>query len=88
MVAQLVDTTTGLVLGNQVTPMAVVLDGSRHETSVPLEMVAYTATPASHMELQLAATTVAYAAPQLGGSVTFSSIQLTLPVASGLTPAR
>ncbi len=40
--AQLVDTTTGLVLGNQITPVPVDLDGSTHSTSVPLEIVAYT----------------------------------------------
>jgi ABC-2 type transport system ATP-binding protein len=84
--AQLVDTSTGLVLGNQVTPIAVTLDGHSHTMSVPLEMVAYTATPASHLELQLVATTVAYAQPQLGGSVTFSTIRLSLPVAASLTP--
>lgn len=85
--AQLVDTSTGLVLGNQVTPVAVTLDGRTHSTSLPLEIVAYTATPSSRVELQLVATTVAYATPQLGGSVTFSSVHVTLPVASSLTPA-
>jgi ABC-2 type transport system ATP-binding protein len=84
--AQLVDTSTGLVLGNQVTPVPVTLDGSTHTVSIPLEIVAYTATPASHVELQLVATTVAYATPRLGGSVDFSSIRLALPVASTLTP--
>jgi ABC-2 type transport system ATP-binding protein len=83
--AQLVDTSTGLVLGNQVTPIPVALDGSTHTVSIPLEIVAYTATPASHVELQLVATTVAYATPRLGGSVDFSSIRLALPVASTLT---
>ena len=83
--AQLVDTTTGLVLGNQITPIAVTLDGAQHSASVPLEIVAYTATPSSHVELQLVATTVAYATPQLGGSVHFSVIRVALPV-STLTP--
>jgi ABC-2 type transport system ATP-binding protein len=84
--AQLVDTSTGLVLGNQITPIDVTLDGHIHTMSVPLEIVAYTATPSSHVELQLVATTVAYARPQLGGSVTFSTIRLSLPVAASLTP--
>jgi len=84
--AQLVDTATGIVLGNQVTPIAVTLDGHPHVATAPLEIVAYTATPASHLELQLVATTVAYATPQLGGSVTFSAIHLALPVAADLTP--
>jgi len=84
--AQLVDTTTGLVLGNQVTPVAVTFDGHAHVASVPMEIVAYTATPSSHVELQLVATTVAYATPQLGGSVTFSAVHVALPVAADLTP--
>ena len=84
--AQLVDTGTGLVLGNQVTPIAVTLDGHTHTVSIPLEIVAYTATASSHVQLQLVATTVAYAPPQLGGSITFSTIHVTLPVAASLTP--
>jgi len=55
--------------------------------SVPLEIVAYAATSSSHVELQLVATTVAYAQPRLGGSVTFSAIHLTLPVGANLTNA-
>ena len=78
------DESTGLVLGNQVTPIAVTLDGRSHTTTVPLEMVAFTATPSSRLELQMVATTVAYSQPQLGGSVDFTQIHLALPVASGL----
>jgi ABC-2 type transport system ATP-binding protein len=84
--AQLVDRSTGLVLGNQVTPVPVVLDGARHEVRVPLEIVAYTATPSSDVELQLVATTVSYAPPRLGGAVHLTSIRLALPTAAGLTP--
>jgi ABC-2 type transport system ATP-binding protein len=84
--AQLVDKATGLVLGNQVTPVAVTLDGKRHITTVPLEMVAFTAEPTSDVELQLVATTVSYEQPRLGGSVTFSTVHIALPVASTLTP--
>ena len=84
--AQLVDTDTGIVLGNQITPIAVTLDGHPHTASVPLEIVAYTAMPSSHLELQLVATTTAYATPQLGGSVTFTTVRVALPVASTLTP--
>ncbi len=84
--AQLVDTGTGIVLGNQITPIAVTLDGHAHTVTVPLEIVAYSATPSSHLELQLVATTVAYATPQLGGSVSFSAVHVALPVAATLTP--
>ena len=84
--AQLVDESTGLVLGNQITPIDVTLDGHTHSTSVPLEMVAFTGHPNDHIELQLVATTVAYAVPRLGGSIDFAHIHVALPVASHITP--
>jgi ABC-2 type transport system ATP-binding protein len=84
--AQLVDESTGLVLGNQVTPVAVTLDGKAHTTSVPLEIVAFTVKPGARIMLQLVATTVAYAQPRLGGSVTFSHVGIVLPVAATLAP--
>ncbi len=82
--AQLVDKSSGLVLGNQITPIDVTLDGRSHTTSVPLEMVAFTGTPRDHLELQLVASTVAYSRPRFGGSVDFTRIHLALPVASNL----
>ncbi len=82
--AQLVDDSTGIVLGNQVTPIAVTLDGRPHTTTVPLEMVVFTGTPQSHLELQLVASTVTYGKPRFGGSVEFTRAQLALPVASGI----
>ena len=78
--AQLVDDTTGLVLGNQITPIEVVLDGASHTIDVPLEMVAQHIEPGTSLTLQLVATTVAYATPQLGGTVTFDDITISLPV--------
>ena len=84
--AQLVDRSTGTVLGNQVTPIPVILDGATHTVRVPLEIVAFTAVPSSTIDLQLVDTTVTYAVPRLGGSVHFSAIHLSLPVASSLTP--
>jgi ABC-2 type transport system ATP-binding protein len=85
--AQLVDDATGIVLGNQITPIQVTLDGKPHQTSVPLEAIAYTAHAGAHVTLQMVATTTAYAEPRLGGSITFGSIAVSLPVAAGL-PAR
>ena len=54
---------------------------------MPLEIVAFTAEPTSDVELQLVATTVSYEQPRLGGSVTFSTVHIALPVAASLTPA-
>jgi ABC-2 type transport system ATP-binding protein len=85
--AQLVDEASGLTVGNQVTPIEVTLDGESHTAEVDLEVVSYAMSPSSRLTLQLVATTVAYAPPRLGGSVTFDAIDLELPVAEGLTPA-
>jgi ABC-2 type transport system ATP-binding protein len=78
--AQLVDDKTRKVLGNQVTPIALRLDGRRHTASAELEVVAHRVRPGTSVTLQLVATTTAYARPRLGGSVRFESIRLRLPV--------
>jgi len=83
--AQLIDDTTGFVIGNQITPIEVTLDGAGHTAEIPLEVIAFAAHAGSTVTLQLAATTVAYAPPRLGGSINFDSIELSLPVVSGLT---
>jgi ABC-2 type transport system ATP-binding protein len=85
--AQLVDDSTGLVLGNQITPLPVTLDGAPHELNVPLEMIAHRFAPGATLTLQLVATTVAYVQPRLGGTVTFSKIDVSLPVISGAIKA-
>ena len=43
--------------------------------------------PGSSLTLQLVATTTAYGQPRLGGSVTFAEIGVSLPVATGYSPA-
>lgn len=85
--AQLVDLDAGLTVGNQITPVELTLDGASHELVVPLETVAVAIGPDSRFALQLVATTVAYAEPRLGGSVTFDRVALRLPVADGFTPS-
>jgi ABC-2 type transport system ATP-binding protein len=82
--AQLIDDTTGLVIGNQVTPIPVTLDGQAHETTVPLEIVAFSTGAGKTVTLQLVATTVSYATPGLGGTVTFSNVTARLPISFGL----
>ncbi|MCB0950998.1 MAG: peptidase S15, partial [Mycobacterium sp.] len=51
--AQIVDDETGLVLGNQATPIPVVLDGQSHTISVPMEQVAHTLKPGESVTVQL-----------------------------------
>ena len=85
--AQLVDDDTGIVLGSQITPVELVLDGTTHDVRVDLEMIAFHLRPGHTVTLQLVATTVAYAQPRLGGSLDASKISISLPVAKDVTPA-
>ena len=79
--AQLVDDQTRLVVGNQITPLDVTLDGRTHSTTVQLEVIAQSISRHESLTLQLVATTVAYATPRLGGSVRFEDIAISLPTA-------
>jgi ABC-2 type transport system ATP-binding protein len=79
--AQLVDDTTGLVLGNLVTPVPVTLDGQTHTVTVPMEMVAHTLRPGETVTLQLVASAVSYQTIWSLGTLNVSSMQLALPTA-------
>lgn len=85
--AQLIDEESGLVIGNQITPIPVELDGEEHELRIALEPIAHRLGPDAAITLQLTPTTVAYAAPRLGGDITFDRVELALPVVTGLAPA-
>lgn len=84
--AQLVDEETGLVIGNQTTPVQLVLDGTEQRVSIPLESISFSVEPGSRVTLQLTPSTVAYAVPQMGPTVVFDRIELRLPVAEWLRP--
>lgn len=77
--AQVVDDTSGKVLGNQVTPVPVTLDGATHTASLPLEILAATDAPGETFTLQLTASTVAYQPQRAAGAVTFTHIHIALP---------
>jgi ABC-2 type transport system ATP-binding protein len=72
------------VVGTQITPIMVTLDGQEHTTTVPLEIIAFTAKPASRLTLQLVVTTVVYAQPRLGGTIDFRSVRVELPTVTGV----
>lgn len=80
--AQLVDNTTGSVLGYVVTPIPVTLDGQTHTVTVSMERVAHTLRPGQTVTLQIVSSAGLYetALPSLG-VLNVSSVQLTLPVA-------
>jgi ABC-2 type transport system ATP-binding protein len=79
--AQLVDDSTGLVLGNLVTPVPVTLDGKTHTVSVPMEMVAQTLQPGESVTLQIVASAFPYVTITTWGVLNVSSMALSLPTA-------
>jgi ABC-2 type transport system ATP-binding protein len=79
--AQLVDDNTGMVLGNQVTPIPVTLDGQTHTISEPLEMVAATLNPGQKVTLQIVASAADYETITSLGQLDVSSTTLSLPTA-------
>ena len=80
--AQLVDPTSGVVLGNQATPIAVTLDGQSHTLTLPLEQIAFATAAGGKVTLQVVAVAAGYAVPRLGGQITFTQILVTLPTAA------
>ncbi|MBP2452160.1 hypothetical protein [Mycolicibacterium lutetiense] len=88
--AQLVDDTTGLVLGSHVTPILVTLDGQTRTVTVALEQVAQTLRPGETVTLQLVASAGTYQQiiPTLG-VLNVSSMQLGLPTkdAAAVSPS-
>ena len=77
--AQIVDNKSGLVLGNLVTPVPVVLDGQSHTVQVPLEAIAYTLHPTDSLTLQITGSATAYLSVNSSGSLTVTGTQLSLP---------
>jgi ABC-2 type transport system ATP-binding protein len=78
--AQLIDDSTGFVIGSIATPIPVILDGNTHAVTVALEPVALTLLPGQTVTLQLVGSAGLYERiiPSLG-AVTVSGIELTLP---------
>ena len=82
ILAQIVDNATGLVLGSQLTPIPVTLNGKAHSVTLPLSYLAATATAASSFTLQLVADSSQFNTHASGGSMTFSSVHVSLPTAA------
>ncbi|MDN3905661.1 alpha/beta fold hydrolase [Arthrobacter sp. YD2] len=77
--AQIIDKArASLVLGNQVTPVPLVLDGKEHTVTLPLEEVSYTVTSASRLVLQVTPATSVYAPPKATALTSFTA-SVTVP---------
>ena len=80
---QIVDESSGLVAGNQITPIPLVLDGLPHTVTRSLEDIALTSHPGSAgYTLQLTPSSQAYGPARNAGAVTFSSIRVELPTSN------
>jgi hypothetical protein len=83
------------VLGNQVTPIPVTLDGQQHAITIPLEAVAADASAGSTYTLQITDGTSVYFAARNAGLVNLSHISVSVPtvapgaskVVTGITPS-
>jgi ABC-2 type transport system ATP-binding protein len=82
---QIVDRKNGLVVGNQVSPVPVTLDGDEHTVSVPLADIVYTMAPDSDLELQIVSFATAWASFTQFGAINVQSVRLELPTAADAT---
>jgi ABC-2 type transport system ATP-binding protein len=79
--AQLVDEARGVVVGNQVTPIPLTLDGRPHKISRPLEAIAAAAPAGARYTLQLTGGSQVYGPVRGAAAISFSAIRLELPTA-------
>ncbi|WP_157681568.1 S15 peptidase family protein [Mycobacterium sp. JS623] len=77
--AQLIDNSTGLVIGDIATPVPVTLDGQTHTVTVALDEVAQTMSPGDTLTLQLVGSATAYENVTAVGLIHVSDMQLALP---------
>ncbi|MFM8598390.1 MAG: CocE/NonD family hydrolase [Mycobacterium sp.] len=77
--AQLIDNTTGLVVGNMVSAIPVTLNGQANSVSIALQDIAYTVGAGDSLTLQIVGYASLYANSSIG-AITISNVQLDLPL--------
>ena len=77
--AQIVDVRRGLVVGNQVTPIPLRLDGRRRQVGRPLHPIAVSGRRGGRYVLQIVSASKVWQAQRASGSFRASRITLTLP---------
>ena len=85
MLAQIVDEGRNVVLGNQVTPIPVTLDGKSHTVTRSLEGVAASIGKGARYRLQVIGGSQVYGPVRSAAAIQLSSIKLTLPTATGFS---
>ncbi len=83
ILAQLVDPKHKTVLGHQITPVALKLNGKPQTVKVPLETVSGSLGKGKRFTLQITSQSSAYDVFPKKGSVTFSKVKVALPVVGG-----
>jgi ABC-2 type transport system ATP-binding protein len=73
----------GKVLGNQITPLALRLNGKKQTTRIPLEAISVSLRKGQRVRLQITPHSSAYNTFPKGGKVRFSRITLTAPTVKG-----
>jgi hypothetical protein len=68
------------VLGNQVTPIPVTLDGQTHTVTRPLEIVAHTLHAGQTLTVQIVANTSDYFQQRAAGALTIATADVSLPL--------
>jgi ABC-2 type transport system ATP-binding protein len=86
--AQIVDEKRNVVVGNQVTPLPVTLDGAAHTVSRPLEAVAASLAPGGKYHLQVIGGSQVYGPVRGAAAIGLSAIKLTLPTVGKPCQAR
>lgn len=85
--ARVADIAAGRVVGNQVTPIPVVLDGLTRTVTRKLEVVALRGRPTSDLRLQIVTSTPVYGPQRAAGTVALTAISSSLPIAGATQPA-
>ena len=83
--AQIVDEQRNVVVGNQVTPLPVTLDGASHTVTRSLEGIAARFAPGARYRLQVIGGSLIYGPVRSGGSVQISRARLELPTAGAFS---
>ena len=80
VLAQLVDPKTKTVVGNQITPIALTLNGKRQKSDVAMEEITFSLRKGQRLQVQIVANSGAYDTFPKGGRVSFSKVKVGLPV--------
>ena len=81
--AQTLDKTRGVVVGNQVRPIPLALDGRPHTIERPLEPIAASLTPQSRLTLQITGGSQVYGPARTAADVQIASARLQIPTIGG-----